>query len=72
LAKLYRGLRVVETELQTELTAPQVEALQTDLKNIDRATHILPMRHSDQFFALRLHIDLTRTRLASRLVELAS
>ena len=67
MAKLYRRLRLVETELQTELTVPQVEALQTDLKNIDRATHILPMRHSDQFFALRLHIDLTRTRLASRL-----
>lgn len=71
MAKLYGRLRVVETELQAELTAPQVEALQTDLKNIDRATHILPMRHSDQFFALRLHIDLTRTRLASRLVQLS-
>src|SRR5450631_2807732 len=67
LAKLYRRLRLVETELQTELTALQVEALQNDLKNIDRATHILPMRHSDQFFALRLHINLTRTNLASRL-----
>jgi hypothetical protein len=72
LAKLYRRLRLVETELQTELTALQVEALQNDLKNIDRATHILPMRHSDQFFALRLHINLTRTTLASRLVQLGS
>src|SRR5450631_1671240 len=28
MAKLYRRLRLVETELQTELTAPQVESLQ--------------------------------------------
>jgi TRAP-type uncharacterized transport system substrate-binding protein len=72
MAKLYRRLRVVETQLQTVLTAPQVAALQTDLENIDRASRILPMRHSDLFFALRLHINLTRTNLASRLVDLRS
>lgn len=70
LAKIYRRLRAVETELQTDLTGSQVLALQTDLENIDRAAHVLPLRHSDLFFALRFHIDLTRTRLASRLVEL--
>ena len=45
-------------------------ALQSDLENIDRAANILPMRHSDLFFALLMHIDMTRTRLASRLVQL--
>jgi hypothetical protein len=72
MAKLYGRLRIVESELQAELTAPQAEVLQTDLENIYRASKILPMRHSDLFFALRLHIDQTRARLASRLVELGS
>jgi TRAP-type uncharacterized transport system substrate-binding protein len=70
LAKLYRRLRLVNARLRGEVTADQVMALQTDLEDIDRAANILPMRHSDLFFALILHIDLTRTRLASRLVAL--
>ena len=70
LRRLYRRLRAVETEMQTELTAPRVLALQTDIVSIGRAAHILPVRHSDLFFALRLHIDQTRARLAARLVEL--
>jgi hypothetical protein len=67
--KLYRRLRIVEDASQTELTAPQVVSLQTELKNIDRAARILPQRHSDLFFILEQHIILTRTQLASRLVE---
>ncbi len=70
--KLYRRLRVVEEALQTELSVSQVEALQTDLENIDRAARILPKRHSDLFFVLQNHISLTRTQLASRLVEARS
>jgi hypothetical protein len=67
--KLYRRLRIVEDASQTELTAPQVVSLQTELENIDRAARILPQRHSDLFFILEHHITLTRTQLASRLVE---
>jgi hypothetical protein len=66
--KLYR-LRIVEDASQTELTAPQVVSLQTELENIDRAARILPQRHSDLFFTLEQHIILARTQLASRLVE---
>ena len=65
--KLYRRLRVVEQELQAELTAPQVASLQADLENVSRAARILPKRNSDLFFPLRRHIDLTRTELATRL-----
>jgi hypothetical protein len=64
--KLYRRLRIVEDASQTELTAPQVVSLQTELENIDRAARILPQRHSDLFFILEHHITLTRTQLASR------
>ena len=67
--KPYRRLRIVEDSSQTELTAPQVVTLQTELENIDRAARILPQRHSDLFFILEHHITLTRTQLASRLVE---
>ena len=72
MAKAYRRMRIIEKELQAELTAPQVAVLQADLESIDRATRILPMRHSDLFFAMRLHIDLMRTQLASRLIEARS
>jgi TRAP-type uncharacterized transport system substrate-binding protein/Trp operon repressor len=67
--KLYRRLRIVEETLQTELTTRQVVGLQTELENIDRAARILPKRHSELFFALQQHKNLTRTQLAARLVE---
>ena len=70
--KLYRRLRIIEEALQKELAASQVVALQTDLENVSRAARILPKRNSDLFFPLRRHIDLTRTELAARLVEVRS
>ena len=70
LKRLYRRLRAVETELETELTGPRIKALQTDLENINRASRIVPLRHSDLFFALRLHIKQTRADLNRRLIEL--
>jgi TRAP-type uncharacterized transport system substrate-binding protein len=70
MARLYRRLRTVDARLQRELTTGEVNALQTDLENINRSANILPVRHSDLFFALMGHIDLTRNRLASRLAEL--
>ena len=70
--RLYRRLRIVEEAAQTELTAPQVVSLQTELEDIDCTARILPQRHSDLFFILEQHITLTRTRLASRLVEVRS
>jgi hypothetical protein len=70
LLRLYRRLRAVNAQLKGELTADRVAALQSDLENIDRAANVLPMRHSDLFFSLLMHIDMTRTRLAGRLAEL--
>ena len=67
LTKLYRRLRAIERAMRTELTARQVEALQTDLEHINRAANLLPMRHSDAFFSLIIHIRLTRAELVSRL-----
>jgi hypothetical protein len=69
MSKLYRRLRIIEKEMQNQLTAPQVAALQTDFDNIVRMAEILPMRHSDLFFDLNLHIKSMRARLASRLAE---
>jgi hypothetical protein len=72
LRKLYRRLRIVEQALKGELTVPQAEALQSDLADIDRVASAVPMRHSDLFFIFRHHLDQTRSRLASRLVEARS
>ena len=52
MAKIYRRLRDIEAQLQTELMGPQVIALQADLENIDRSAHFLPMRHSGLFLSV--------------------
>jgi TRAP transporter TAXI family solute receptor len=67
--KLYRELRVVETGLAPGLSAAQLADCQANLEKIERASSILPMRHSDLFFSLRTHIDLTRARLRAMLGE---
>jgi TRAP-type uncharacterized transport system substrate-binding protein len=70
--KLYRRLRIVDKALLTDLTPPQVQALQTDLESITRAASIVPMRNSELFFDLRTHIDRTRTQIASKARSRAS
>jgi hypothetical protein len=70
--RLYRRLRVVEQELQTELSSSQVQVLQSGLESIARAAAILPKRNSDLFSDFNRHIEATRARLASRLVEARS
>jgi TRAP-type uncharacterized transport system substrate-binding protein len=64
--KLYRRLRIIDKALLTELTTPQVQSLQNDLENVDRAASIIPMRNSELFFDLEYHIERTRTHIASR------
>ncbi len=63
LRKLYRRLRIVENALQADHTASQVEALQSELADIDRATGTVPMQNSDLYFMLRYHLDRTRSQL---------
>ena len=65
---LYHRLRIIETSMQTDLTAAQLEALQSDLESIDRSAGDLgvPIRHSDLLFDLKIHINHVRQRLASR------
>ncbi len=60
---LYRELRAVEHGLGSALSPSALAAYGSDLDRIDRASKVLPMRHSDLFFALRTHIDLVRARL---------
>jgi TRAP-type uncharacterized transport system substrate-binding protein len=65
---LYRRLRLVETELQTDLAASQLDVLQSDLERIEQSANNLgvPIRHSDLFFELKTHINLVRQRLELR------
>jgi TRAP transporter TAXI family solute receptor len=65
--RLYRELRAIEHGLQPDLQQAQLATLQDDLDRIDRASAALPMRHSDLFFTLRIHIEQTRNRLRSAL-----
>ena len=53
--------------MQTELTASQHDALQSDLEIIEQSVNELgvPVRHSDLFFELKSHIDLVRQGLTS-------
>ena len=72
LRALYRRLRTIEADLQNDISAANLGALEAELESVDRAATILgvPMRHSELFFSLKVHIDLVRTRLASRHAEL--
>jgi TRAP-type uncharacterized transport system substrate-binding protein len=72
LGRLYRRIRLVNSHLKSALTADQLVALQNDLETIDRAAGILPMRHSELFLNLVMHIRFTRTELAARLEALSS
>jgi TRAP-type uncharacterized transport system substrate-binding protein len=65
---LYERLRIVETSLQKDLTAAQLDALQSDLENIDRSANDLgvPMRHSHLYFDFKIHINHVRQRLGLR------
>jgi TRAP-type uncharacterized transport system substrate-binding protein len=65
---LYQRLRIVETSMQTDLTAAQLDALQSELESIDRSASDLgvPIRHSDLFFDLKIHINHVRERLGLR------
>jgi hypothetical protein len=66
LLRLYRRLRLVNSRFKHPLSADEIGALQSELDSVDHAANILPMRHSDAFFALLMHLDMTRTRLAAR------
>jgi hypothetical protein len=71
---LYHRLRIIETSMQTDLTAAQLDALQSDLESIDRSANDLgvPIRHSDLFFDLKIHINHVRERLGLRRAALHS
>jgi hypothetical protein len=71
---LYHRLRTIETSMQTDLTAAQLDALQSDLESIDRSANDLcvPVRHSDLFFNFKIHINHVRERLGSRRAALLS
>ncbi len=68
LRKLYRRLRVVEKALQAQLTKKQMEALQIEIVDIDRAADSISMRNSDLYFILRHHLDRARSHLAEVIV----
>jgi TRAP-type uncharacterized transport system substrate-binding protein len=71
---LYRRLRSVEAEMQTDLTASQLDLIQSDLESIEQSANNLgvPLRHSDLYFELKSHINLVRQHLGVRRAVLRS
>ena len=69
---MYRRLRAIEAILHRDVAAREVAGLEADLAGVDRAIHLLaiPMQHSDQFFAIKSHLDLVRVQLGLRRAEL--
>jgi hypothetical protein len=65
---LYRQVRSVETDMLADLTASQLDTLQSELEKIDQSANDLgvPIRHSDLFFELKDHIHVVRQRLGLR------
>jgi len=66
LNKLYRRALAVESQMDAELTPLDIDALQSDLKNLSRAARKLPLRYSDLSVGLIMHIRAMRAELASR------
>jgi TRAP-type uncharacterized transport system substrate-binding protein len=71
---MYRRLRAIEAILHKDIASTEVAGLEADLASVDRAIHVLaiPMQHSDQFFAIKSHLDLVRVQLGLRRAELAA
>jgi TRAP-type uncharacterized transport system substrate-binding protein len=67
--KLYRDLRNLESGLQSSPGRDELARRFEALKNIDRAAAVLPMRHSDLFFDLKMRIEMVRQRLDAAVVE---
>ncbi len=63
LRRLYHRLRIVEKALQSQPTKKQVEALKTEIADIDLAMDAISPRNSDLYFTLRYHLDRARSRL---------
>jgi TRAP transporter TAXI family solute receptor len=72
LLAIYRHLRVIEDNLQKDITCSEVSVLEADLESIDRAVNLLavPMRYSSLFFSIKVHVNLVRSRLGARRAEL--
>lgn len=71
--RLYRRLRAVEAQLETDASSEHLSLIRSELDKIDGATTglRLPARYSDIVFGLKSHVNLMRIRLAARLAEAA-
>ena len=72
LHSMYRRLRAIEAILHNDVASTEVDALEMDFANVDRAIHLpsVPMQHSDLFFSIKSHLDLVRVQLGLRRAEL--
>ena len=68
--RLFQRLRVLHIELNKTTSPADLQKIEADLNHIDRAAHILPMRHTDLYFSLIARIESERNSLQK--IELRS
>lgn len=69
---VYRRLRRVEAEIESAVRFEDLAHVQDVIAEIDSASRAIkiPGRYADSLFTLKVHINLVRGRLATRLAEL--
>lgn len=69
--RFYRKLKTIENRLTGEWTVEQLGQLSEEIEAIDREAMPLkiPLRHSDSYFSVKVHINLIRTRLNAKITE---
>jgi hypothetical protein len=67
--RLFQRLRVLHIALNKTTNFLELQKIESDLNHIDRAAHILPMRHTDLYFSLIARIENERNRLQKNMPQ---
>jgi TRAP-type uncharacterized transport system substrate-binding protein len=63
---LMQRLRIVHIDLNSTTEPSSLNAIEAELNSIDRASHLLPMRHTNHYFSLIGRIDSERKLLDNK------
>ena len=63
---LMQRLRMVHIDLNSTTEPSSLNAIEAELNSIDRASHLLPMRHTNHYFSLIGRVDSERKLLDSK------
>jgi hypothetical protein len=63
---LMQRLRIVHIDLNSTTEPSSLNVIEVELNSIDRASHLLPMRHTNHYFSLIGRIDSERKLLENK------